>query len=807
MFKRNSLSQAIMVAITAGLVTSSVNAQIEEIVVTATKRSASAQDIPVTVTAFNEDRLNQLNITNFDDFVKNIPNVTIGGRGPGQAEVYIRGMAIDSVSQTVGGAQAAVPNVAVYLDEQPTTSPSRILDVYITDIERVEVLPGPQGSLFGASSMAGTVRIITNKAVVDEFQVGITAGIADTKDGDISHNIEGYINVPVIENKLAVRVAAFNAREGGYIDNVSSSRSLEDSIPLNPALQGLGPDTTFLTVTNDQLAEENFNDATYKGFRASATAYLSNDWQFRVQNMYQELNTDGVFDYDPNVGDLDVERYFPDSLEDKFNQVSWTLEGRISALELLYTGAYLDRNIDQSIDYTGYNNAGAFIAYYTCNYTGYTGLTYRECLTPVKGAVIDQRINRQTHEFRINTDAANRVRLTAGVFYDDFKLETLDEFLYTAVPDLGFAPNAVISTAKNILTTSGVPRAPGVAFFNDIRRTEKQTAIFGELSYDVIPASLTLTAGARYYDMEVDFEGTSNFASGPFSGSVDGDSGRDYDVSFGHSAEPFKQDDVLFKLNASWKPNDDALLYATWSQGFRPGGWNRVGGAPPINPDFPVVPAIYRTDKIDNYELGWKSTWLDGTLQANGAVFFIDWKDMQLARFDPVNISILTFIDNAADAEILGLEADYIWVASDQLTITGAFSITDTELTKASSDVITLVPEGSDLALAPPFQANLRARYEWNVSDMDVHLQGGFQYSDRSFSALAADNRRRQDNHITFDTSIGVQRQLWRAELYVENLFDERSELFFNVADDTPRITTNRPRTIGLRFSYDYESF
>ena len=804
MFKRNKMSQAILTAMTATSISMPASAQIEEIIVTATKRSAIAQEIPVTVNVFGAEKLDDLNIRNFDDLVKNLPNVTLATVGPGKGEVYIRGMSVDNADTAVGGAQAAVPNVAIYLDEQPTTSPSRILDVYVTDLERVEVLPGPQGTLFGASSMAGTVRLITNKPVLNEFQAGFTAGAADTRSGEISNNVEGYINIPVIDDKLAVRVAAYNATKGGYIDNKNASLSLAEAVGVNPGLAGLGPATTFESVTNNELAEDDFNDATYRGFRASASFVINDDWNLRVQDMYQKLETDGVFDFDPGVGDLEVERFFKDELVDTFNQVSWTLEGRVGALELLYTGAYMDRDIEQSTEASSYNKVGAFIAYYTCNYTFLTGLAYRECLNPVKAFVIDQRINRQTHEFRFHTSEENRWRVTAGVFYDDFELKTLDTFHYAGVVELGFAPNAPISTAKHFIAENGVPQTAGIAFFNDIGRTEEQIAVYGELSFDIIPDTLTITGGLRYYDLEIDFAGSSNFANGPFSGSVDGDAGFDYDASFGHSTDPFKQDDVLFKANVSWQVNDDKLLYATWAQGYRPGGFNRSGGAPPFNPAFATLPLNYETDKVENYEIGWKTTWLDNTLQFNGAGFFIDWSNAQVFRFDPVNVSNLFFIDNAADAEILGVEGDVIWQPTDQLTISGAFAYVDTELVRAFSDVITLAPLGSELPLAPPFQMNMRAHYNWQMGPFLLDVAGGFQYSDRSFSSLVAANRLRQDSYTTADLSLGVEKDNWRAEVYAENITDERAELYINVQQFDPRITTNRPRTVGFRLSYDY---
>jgi outer membrane receptor protein involved in Fe transport len=177
---------------------------------------------------------------------------------------------------------------------------------------------------------------------------------------------------------------------------------------------------------------------------------------------------------------------------------------------------------------------------------------------------------------------------------------------------------------------------------------------------------------------------------------------------------------------------------------------------------------------------------------------------MQTSRFDPINVSILTFIDNAADSEIRGLETDFAWSATDALTVFGAFSYIDTELTATKSEVIELAPVGSELALTPEFAGNLRARYDWFLESVQLYAQGAVQYADDSWSSIVAADRRKQDSYTTVDAAIGAIKDNWSVELFVRNLTDERAELFYNVQDDIPRITTNRPRTIGLRVAYDY---
>ena len=807
MLGSRSMKYALLSSASLALTAGGVQAQaIPEIVVTATKRAANLQDVSVAVQAIDSDGIEQLGISNFDDYVKHLPNVTFAGRGPGQSTVFIRGMSVEPIGVQLSGTQGSTPNVALYLDEQPVTAPGRNLDVYATDLERIEVLPGPQGTLFGASSQAGTIRLITNKPVIDEFQAGFDAETSFTKSGEMSEGVEAYINIPVIEGTMAFRAAVYSIQNGGYIDNVAGETSLDPNInPLSTVAARdangdliLNPDNTvqstidpanFTSATNGELVEEDFNDSFYRGIRLGVKIEPSDTWDAVVQHTRQSLGADGVFDYDPEVGDLQVSRFFPDELDDKFNQTSWTLNARLDLLDIVYTGAYLDREINQTIDYTGYINTGAFVAYYTCTYDA-----VRQCFDPTQGFVGFQEQSRHTQELRFSTDQGERLRATAGVFYDKFKIKAQDDFVY-----FSFDPTLLGFPAQNTPFNPAVvnnpdPRPVGVGFFNDVTRTEKQIAAFGEISYDITDA-FSATFGVRYYDLELDFFGISDFAAG---------GGRDYDVSGGHTTEPLSSDDIILKGTLSYQPNDDMLFYATYSEGYRPGGWNRGGGLASRNPTFPTVETVYGTDDVQNYELGWKTTWLDGTLQFNGNAYYIDWTDIQVTRFDPQNVSILTFIENSADAEIFGVEGDVTWAMTENFTAFWAFTYNDTEVTAVNAQVIELAPEGSELPLAPEFQTTFRGRYAWSQADYDMFVQAGGQYASSSFSSLALAEREQQDSYFVADVSAGIAKDNWQATLFIENLTDKRAELNINNQDDIRRITTNRPRTIGLRLSYEY---
>ena len=819
MFRLKKLNAAMMAV--AASTTAFAATEIEEVIVTATKRASSAQEIPVTVNVLDETTMDDVAIGNFDDYVRHLPNVSSASVGPGRATVYIRGMAVQPITVLLSGAQGTTPNVALYLDEQPVTAPGRNLDVYATDIQRIEVLPGPQGTLFGASSQAGTIRLITNKPQVDAFATGADVTMSNTKDGDMSTAIEAFINIPV-NDRMAVRGAFYSVNEGGYIDNVLGSFTTDPAV--NPLSTATASAVRYEAANNGSLVESDFNDSYYKGARISGSYAFSPDerWMLEdvdvlVQHTAQELGSDGVFDFDPEVGDLDVNRYFPDRLSDEFGLTSWTMSGRLGELDLMYSGGYLDRKVEQMVDYTGYNNSGAWISYYTCTYSNPAYVVNygvdsrfitpggRECLSPVKGAILHQSQERTTHEFRFTTPEENRIRLTAGVFIDEFEIETQDDYLYEASTDLGFVRNAPIAAAAQVNAST---RAPGITFFNDIRRTEEQVAFFGEVSYD-LSDKVTALIGMRRYDLEIDFEGSSNFGDGIFQGSPgvgvrNTDRGRDYDVNGGHSKAPREFDDIITKFTLSYTPKDNVLLFATISEGYRPGGWNRGGGIPSVNPAFPTVTANYNTDDVDNIEFGWKATLADGRVQLNGNVYFIEWTNMQVTRFDPQNVSILTFVENAADADIKGVEADLIWNVDENWTINAAVSINDTELTDVYGQAVELAAIGSQLPLMPDLQTTIRARRDWVTNEgYEAFVQLGLQTGSDSYSSLVAVNRRDQDAYATVDLSMGVSKDEWSAGLFIENLTDERVDQYINNQDDIMRVTTNRPLTLSLRVSYD----
>lgn len=844
MIKQRALTTTMLSALAVAAGTGAASAQLDVVKVTATKTEQSAQSIPVAVSAMPESALEELRVDVFTDYLQQLPGVTAGGSGPGQSTIYIRGLASTTPNLTSAGVAGLAPNVAFYLDEQPLAQPGRNLDIYAADLERIEVLPGPQGTLFGSSSQAGTVRLITNRPVLGVYEGSANFGTSFTEGGEMSTKVEGVINLPVTDN-FALRGVFYSDSQGGYIDNVAGTIDASQSARFRPEGtvrdNGLavnanragfqaGADlsnVTFLTADNSAYVEDDINDTSYNGFRISGVYEVNEDWSLSFSHTRQQMESEGVFYMDPELDDLEIQRYADDHIDDEFTNTSWTVEGRLGMLDIVYTGAYTDRETSQIVDYTDYLFVGQYLPYYVCDgsvtYPGAAGPS-GTCQAP--NLFVDSRtgITVETHELRFSTPQDNRLRLTAGAFYSSLDLTELNDFTYPGSQyvigfngEIGFAENypltnttvtGEIGNASPGYYSDPGPFSQGIIFRNDILRTDDQTAFFGELSYDLTD-TFAITLGARAYDIEVDFAGSANSSFFNLGQTEDAQAfGANLSALFapGNDAgapDVAATDGVIMKVTGTWTPQDNLLFFATYSEGFRPGLLNRPGGTP--GPDGYVVPYALDTDDVQNYELGWKTDLFDNTLRFNGSAFFVKIEDLQTTIFDP-SITNLFFSDNAANAEIRGIEGDVTWAPQTLpgLTVAGAFSILDTEITEVltpTDDVI----EGSELAFAPSFQANLRARYEWALANgWLAHVQPQLVHSDDSISDVIEINKVAIDGYTMAHFSTGVSDDEWRVELFVDNLTDERAEMSNNFVFDRERVTVSRPRTWGVRVGVDF---
>ncbi len=661
---------------------------------------------------------------------------------------------------------------------------------------------------------------------------------------------------------------------GGYIDNVHGTRSTEQSgrfrpagtvrsngVPVKPFRGGkqAGADLSnvkFIEADNGSIVEDDFNDTTYSGYRVSGLWDVNEDWRVRAGFMDQSIESDGTFYADPDLGDFEVQRFSPEEIQDDFYSINWTVDGRVGMLDVLYTGAYTDRDTDQSVDYTDYLYVGQYVPYYTCDYyvtyTTYSpgNLPTGTCQAPNLFVNSESTSEVTTHEIRFTTPAEERLRATAGVFYSDMEFTERNDFTYPGSQNvqawgagkgdgLGFAPNFTFPSSGHRANTGPFPN--GVIFRNDIKRTDEQLGVFGELTFDLTD-QFAITGGVRWYDYEVDFEGSANGSFCNMSGEDRNSFGTDindlydgdgsftwlgdctpyddkttytndnlpdpddpyYDqiVNSVNAPDNSEDDGFIGKGTLSWTPNDDQLWYFTWSEGYRPGLLNRPGGAVQAANNY-TVPFDVKSDDVTNYELGWKLDLLDGQLRFNGSAFFVEIEGLQTTIFD-TSIVNLFFSDNAADAEVKGVEGDLTWLASDGLTITAAFSYLDTEVTDVlipTGDVI----EGSELAYAPELQATLSARYTWDISgDLVGHIMPHMSYSDESYTDIVMINRDKMDSYTLVGLSAGVSSADWMVELFVDNLTNEEAALGGSYVYDRSRFAYARPLNGGVRFSYGF---
>lgn len=771
---------------------------LEEVIVTAQKRAESLQSVPISIQAIGTQKLEELHVSDFDDYAKYLPSLSYTTGGPGFARVYFRGVAAGDN----GNHSGSQPSVGIYLDEQPITTIQGSLDVHMYDIARVEGLAGPQGTLYGASSQAGTVRIITNKPDPSGFAAGYDLE-GNVLDGEGGYVAEGFVNIPV-SKRSAVRLVGWATKTPGYIDNVPGTITY----PTASALAGRP-----ITTSNARYVQDAYNDTETIGARAALRIDLNDNWTVTPQVMAQKQENGGGFAYDPALGDLRIHRFRSEKFDDEWAQASLTVEGKIANLDLVYAASYLKRETTGDSDYSDYTY------FYDVTY-GYYLNSDTDVVDASQYFLSDDRYQRWSQELRVSTDPSRRLRAVGGVFAQRQQHRIEQNYKVDAL-DPGLA----------------VTGYPGTIWLTQQVRVDRDFAVFGELTYD-FTEKLSLLGGFRWYDSDNTLEGYYGYGEG-FSGS--GTSGETRcsfqagDARFDRSGWiPFggapcknldkgqKEDGVSPKATLTYKFDSDRLVYATYSEGFRPGGANRRGNFAP-----------YKSDTLFNYEVGWKSTWLGNRLRFNGAVFYQDWDDFQ---FSFLGTNGLTNVVNAGGAEIKGVEADLSWAATDRLLLSGSVTFLDSKLTKdfcetvdatgqplpiaqciddgaGGQDFTNFAAKGTELPVAPKFKGNLIARYSFPLASFEANLQGAFSYeSERRSALLPADEVSLGGPNRAYGTaafSFGLGKEGYRFELFVDNAFDKRADITrFAQCDEQictrPYIITNQPRTYGLKFSQKF---
>ncbi|MBS0393737.1 MAG: TonB-dependent receptor [Proteobacteria bacterium] len=882
--------------------TSSASGEIADIVVTAQRRSESIQNVPITIQALTSETLSQLSVTTFDDMAKYLPNVALSTNGPAQGNIFMRGLALGSAGTQSSGTIGLYPNVAVYLDEQSGQLPSRNLDIYAADLERIEVLEGPQGTLFGGGAQAGVVRYITNKPKLNKFEGSAEAMYGTTAHGDPNSGFTAVLNLPLVTDHLAIRAVLYNEDRGGYINNVPSTftrRNTDLGIYYAnfPAVNGACPDgltnngscvpTGSPVANNYAIAKNAINPVTYQGGRLSALWQINDDWNVLLSQTYQDIHADGVFYQMPRgsenqpLNNLEVTLFAPSYNTDKFSNTSLTINGKIGPLQAVYAGGYLVRNVDQVQDYTNYAR-GVYADYYQCygpgsgiysaagNYAIYGGgdrtITSSHCNSPVSTWREQERNTHQSHEFRVSAPNEWPLRFVAGAFYEDLKIYDQTDWAYKSLPNctgpvpaggvyLGTGCMGNIAPLPGVTTNNPNTRNDTVGFFEDTTKGYTQFALFGSVDYDIIPKVLTITGGIRHYDYKLDQKGWVGTSFGCFEAPSPC-------YGYGHNMDAEKLNATYTgntsRGNLTWHITPDAMVYYTFSQGYRPGGFNRTSGyALPYAvldagtgtyskgaPQY-QKPLTFSPDKLTNNEVGFKTELLNHRLQINGSVYKEDWKNVQTGLFNPGVLGNLTLAVNGADYEVKGAELQVTARPTKELSVIGSISYNDAKqtaspclrnniagdpnigecinyyysnVTKSQKQVINaLGTPGTPTAYSPKVQANLRARYDWTVNDYNWFGQVGAIYVGEMYNntntdpSVNGDNpaaiqyinttlfRFRQPAYTTYDASFGVAKDAWSVMLFGQNLGNSDASTFTSTAQFIETQVPVRPRVLGVR--------
>ena len=772
-------------------------AALESVTVTAQKRVENAQAVPLSIDVLSSDKLAEMNVNSMTDYTRILPSVSIQSLSPGFSQIYMRGVA----SGSNGNHSGPSPSVGVYLDEEPITTIQGALDMHIYDVQRVEALAGPQGTLYGASSQAGTIRIITNKPDPTAFSASVSTELNSVANGTMGYTVEGFVNIPLSE-KAALRVVGWDEHDGGYIDNVLGSRTYP---------------TSGITASNADRVHDAYNESWLRGARAALKVDLNDDWSITPTVIGQSQHNGGTYAFDPKIGDLKVSHGYAEWQEDRWVQSALTVQGKIGNFDLVYAFAHLNRSDWTDSDYSDYSfwydTLSGYGKYITDNNGNY--------INPGQHIRGNDNYAKTSHELRISSPKDERLRFIGGFFAEHQSHRISQDYII-----------------DGLATATSVTGWPNTLWLTKQHRVDDDYAAFGELSYDITD-NLTGTVGARFFHTENSLRGFFGFGTGYSSTTGEGSCFSDYKFDGAPCTnldKTTKQDDHVGKANLTYKFDPDKMIYATWSEGFRPGGINRRGSQPPYVADF-----------LTNYEFGWKTEWFDHRLRWNGAIFQEDWKDFQFAY---LGANGLTEIHNANKAQIRGFESNLTWAVTYDLTLTAGISLLHSKLQAdycgfldANGSPATVctpgtinpqtgepvdgpqAPKGTQLPLTAKQKGNLTARYVFDAFGGEGYFQAsGFFEGRRRTDLRVVQNNLIGDmpGYASLDLSAGLKKDAWLFDVYMKNVFDSRGELnrfaecatsvcvqpagsqYANVFGQY-YVVPIQPRTIGLRVTRNFD--
>ncbi len=687
----------------------------DSIIVTATKRNESLQDVPLSITALTDENLERLGAERLEDYLSQAPGVSFTSSGIVNAKPTIRGIATSSAP---GQGQAPV---GIYIDDLPSLSrafPFATTDLRVFDLERVEILRGPQGTLFGSGSAGGAIRLISNKPNLEAFEAKADVGVASVKGGGVSQAYNSMLNIPIVDELAALRVVGYYHEEAGYIDNIA--QGVEDT----------GERDSF-------------------GGRAMLSVHPTDALKLRFSGTYQKDKQDTTAPfgfYDPADGDID-----------EYNTID-SNDTDIETVILNFTGEY-DFGSVNVFSSTSYGETKARLNKDNDAYVGFIASVLDDLvLSPSDEVVSGQDIDAKTisQEIRFTSTNDSPFQWLIGGFFLDQEFSVVESW---TVPSLDYVPVNVIIGANT-----------------------RELALFGEASY-TLADRLTFTAGARLFNNKSDFDNISSILG-------------DEEVK---TARPAEETSVTPKFALAYEVSDEVNIYATAAKGYRVG---RANFAIPDPLTDIEVPQAYESDELWNYEVGLKSGLMDNALIFNVALFYIDWKNIQMPR----NIEGNVITDNAGNAESKGVELEIDYAPAEWLSFGGTYAYVDGEITESFEGSYANVGDVLPGSSKHSFSTHLELSKSDIFAGANGYLRMDQQYMGSRFQDLDNSDSFVTDDYSLINIRAGIEWQNYEIVLYAENLLDNRVALLqydgdgFNVS----HAQYTRPRTIGVTLRAEF---
>ena len=865
----SSLTAAVTAALYPGSYAVAQEAQeagehaLEEVIVTATKREVSIQDIPASIQAITQEALASMGAKTMEDYARFVPSMNVVSYGSGQSTVVFRGA-------ITGSGWLTQATSSVYLDEISITQTGSQPTIRAVDIERIEALSGPQGTLYGSDAQAGTLRIITNQPVMNEFEAVFDGELRSGSESDMSYRGSLVFNVPLVEDKLALRVVGFSDRDGGFIDNVYGHTAdwhgpLDRSDPANNWNPG-----QFGTLDNAASVDNNWNEDEVVGGRIHLLWEINDNWAATASYHYQKAEAGGDNVYDPYVGDLEIVRFHDDWREEEFSMYSLKIEGDLGFAQLVGAVSYYDRKIEAVSDATTY------VHYWAANYCHDSYYTSAELpyywANPDTGFVVwwptycsgesvdsdylsayytPAREDKLTAEIRLQ-GGGDTFEWIVGVYYEESTDWWLDPY-HTPTPGGRVVDTIAASTYSNSISRQFNEWYYGGDYSHTTSNWSagqnavwEQKAVFGEMTWH-INDSWDLTAGGRYFDRSnvsaywVNQPGRLYHNEGRYNNDVEYREAND-GRALGRKGE---ETQFVPKVAMSYKPSDDKMIYALYTEGVRQGGVNRSRGDP-------FFPNNFDSDLMKNYEVGYRSGFADGRGRLNLSLYHMAWEEYQLQALDPTFVNCTdpetgeqvpattlsiphvcgqpwqTVTANLGEASITGFNVSVDYAPNENWVLGFNYEQMEAETDSEhnlNDDPDLEIESGWRLPLTPDYKAAAWAEYRQPTSllgaaDFFVRLQWSF--TGDSLSRLeplspidTATPQWVNPGYNIGDIRVGLVGDDWQVDVFVSNLTDERA--IYNNSSGPPIVwqsaqlaegrphhlsaAVNRPRELGVRYT------